>query len=79
MFPQVLRNVRVSDKRAVREDAAVQELLAGISAELGGSGRILLRESGTEPVVRIWVGGQKADIVKAAAAEIKNAVEKAAA
>lgn len=53
MFPQVLKNVRVTDKRAVREDGAVQELLADIGRELGGSGRILLRESGTEPVVRV--------------------------
>ncbi len=53
MFPQVLQNVRVSDKAAVRSDTEVQKLLAEISEELGSSGRILLRESGTEPVVRV--------------------------
>ena len=53
MFPQVLKNVRVQNKKAVREDAAVQELVAQIGKELGGDGRILLRESGTEPVVRV--------------------------
>ncbi len=53
MFPQVLQNVRVSDKAAVRADTEVQKLLAEISEELGSSGRILLRESGTEPVVRV--------------------------
>ena len=53
MFPQVLKNVRVKDKKAVREDAEVQALVAEISKELDGDGRILLRESGTEPVVRV--------------------------
>ncbi len=53
MFPQVLKNVRVKDKRAVREDAEVQALVKKITEELGNSGRILLRESGTEPVVRV--------------------------
>lgn len=52
-YPQVLENVRVADKRAVREDADVQAALEEISAELGNDGRILLRESGTEPVVRV--------------------------
>ena len=53
MFPQVLKNVRVKDKRAVREDTAVQALVKKIGEELGNAGRILLRESGTEPVVRV--------------------------
>ncbi len=53
MFPQVLKNVRVKDKKAVREDAEVQALVKKITEELGNSGRILLRESGTEPVVRV--------------------------
>ena len=53
MFPQVLKNLRVKNKKAVREDAEVQALVAEIGKELGGDGRILLRESGTEPVVRV--------------------------
>ena len=53
MFPQVLKNVRVQNKKAVREDTAVQELVVQIGRELGSDGRILLRESGTEPVVRV--------------------------
>ena len=62
MFPQVLKNVRVSDKRAVREDQAVQELIAEIGRELGSSGRILLRESGTEPVVRVMAEAETEEI-----------------
>ncbi len=53
MFPQVLKNLRVADKKAVREDEAVQRTLRQAAEELGDSGRILLRESGTEPVVRV--------------------------
>ena len=53
MFPQVLKNLRVADKKAVREDEMVQQTLRQAAEELGESGRILLRESGTEPVVRV--------------------------
>ncbi len=55
MLPQVTENVRVADKAAVRNNAAVQAALAAVKAQLGEDGRILLRESGTEPVVRVMV------------------------
>ncbi len=55
MFPQVLKNIRVEDKAAVREDAAVQAKIAEITEKLADTGRILLRVSGTEPVVRVMV------------------------
>ena len=50
---QVLKNLRVADKAAVRNDPAVQEALKQAAEELGDTGRILLRESGTEPVIRV--------------------------
>lgn len=53
VYPQVLENVRVADKSAVREDSDVQAMVAEIGEELGDNGRILLRESGTEPVIRV--------------------------
>lgn len=53
MFPQVLKNLRVADKKAVRENAAVQAAVESVRAELGNAGRVLLRESGTEPVIRV--------------------------
>lgn len=53
MFPQVLKNLRVADKAAVRNDVEVQAALRQAAEELGDSGRILLRESGTEPVIRV--------------------------
>ncbi len=55
VFPQVLENVRVTDKATVREDAQVQALVEEISEKLGDDGRILFRESGTEPLMRVMV------------------------
>ena len=52
-YPQVLKNVRVSDKAAVRENAHVQEVVRRVGERLGNTGRVLLRESGTEPVIRV--------------------------
>ncbi len=55
MLPQVTKNVRVADKAAVRQHSAVKALIADISERLGNNGRILLRESGTERVIRVMV------------------------
>ena len=55
IYPQVLKNVRVTDKKAAQDDVAVQEAVAKVADALGDTGRILVRESGTEPVVRVMV------------------------
>ena len=55
IYPQVLKNVRVADKAAARNDGDVQAAIADVAAKLGDSGRILVRESGTEPVIRVMV------------------------
>ena len=55
IYPQVLKNVRVSDKAAVKDNAAVSAAIEKVTAELGENGRILVRESGTEPVIRVMV------------------------
>ena len=55
IYPQVLKNVRVHDKQAARNDPAVQEAVEAVSQKLGATGRILVRESGTEPVIRVMV------------------------
>ena len=55
LLPQKTKNVRVTDKNAAVEDEAVQARFAEVNKELGDNGRVLLRQSGTEPVIRIMV------------------------
>ena len=55
IYPQVLENVRVQDKKTAREDPDVQAAVDAVAAELGDTGRVLVRESGTEPVLRVMV------------------------
>ena len=55
IFPQALKNVRVVDKKTARENPAVQAAVDEVANLLGDEGRILVRESGTEPVIRIMV------------------------
>ena len=55
VYPQVLKNVKVTDKAVAQADPDVQAAVAEIAAKLGDSGRILVRESGTEPVIRVMV------------------------
>lgn len=54
-YPQCLKNVRVHSKHLAQQDTDVQALLQQITEELGTDGRVLMRESGTEPVIRIMV------------------------
>ena len=62
IFPQVLKNVKVKDKKAAQDDAAVQAEVAKVTESLGDDGRILLRLSGTEPVVRVMVEAPSLEI-----------------
>ena len=55
IYPQVLKNVRVKDKPAAQNDPAVMAAVQQVAEKLGESGRILVRESGTEPVIRVMV------------------------
>ncbi len=55
IFPQLLVNVKVDDKKAAREDEDVIKAVKDVEKELGEEGRILIRESGTEPVIRVMV------------------------
>ena len=61
-YPQVLKNVRVADKAAAQGDPDVQKAVAEVTAKLGDTGRILVRESGTEPVIRVMVEAESKDI-----------------
>lgn len=55
VYPQILRNVRVADKKTARENPKVQEAVEAAARALGTEGRILVRESGTEPLIRVMV------------------------
>ena len=55
VYPQVLKNVVVTDKDGTLADPAVQEACEKVTERLGDDGRILLRKSGTEPVLRVMV------------------------
>ena len=55
IYPQVLKNIRVTDKAKAQADADVRAMVDQVAKELGSDGRILVRESGTEPVVRVMV------------------------
>lgn len=61
-YPQVLKNVRVKDKQKAREDEDVQALVKRIETALQGTGRILVRESGTEPLLRVMVEAEESSV-----------------
>lgn len=61
-YPQVVRNLRVFDKSAVMSNEEIKKYVTDANAELSGKGRLLLRASGTEPVVRIMSEAQTADV-----------------
>ena len=62
IFPQKLTNVRVADKAVAQADPDVQAAVAAVAEALGDSGRILVRESGTEPVVRVMVEAETQEL-----------------
>jgi phosphoglucosamine mutase len=62
IYPQVLVNVRVKDKTAAQNDADVQKAVQLVVDKLGDSGRILVRESGTEPLIRVMVEAESEEV-----------------
>lgn len=62
IYPQLLKNVRVADKAAARMDSEVAAAAKRVEEALGDEGRILLRESGTEPLIRVMVEAKSEEI-----------------
>jgi phosphoglucosamine mutase len=62
VYPQLLKNVRVADKPAARNDEDVTAATEEVAKALGENGRILLRESGTEPVIRVMVEAESHEL-----------------
>lgn len=75
MFPQVLENIRFKDEGNPLESDAVIAAQKAVEAKLGDTGRVLLRKSGTEPLIRVMVEGEDADLVQQYALEIAQAVK----
>ncbi|MDF2541839.1 MAG: glmM [Herbinix sp.] len=70
LYPQLLKNVKVADKKAVKDDPQVIKAVSMVEEALGTDGRILVRESGTEPVIRVMVEAQSEDLCKQYAEQV---------
>jgi phosphoglucosamine mutase len=77
-LPQLLKNVRFAGGKPLDDDT-VKQVIAEAEAELDGTGRILIRPSGTEPVIRVMAEGEDSAQVEAVVDRICDAVRKAAA
>jgi len=77
-FPQVLLNVKVAKRFDPSTVASVQEAVQKIEKRMGGDGRVVLRASGTEPVIRVMVEGKGESATRAAATELAEVVKAAA-
>ena len=75
LYPQVLENVRFSGDSNPLEADAVKASVVEVEAELGEKGRVLLRKSGTEPLIRVMVEGEDAELVQSSALKIAEAVK----
>ena len=74
MYPQTLINVRVKDKKAAQADSDVQKAVREVADSLGETGRILLRESGTEPVVRVMVEAEDQETCRRYAERVASVI-----
>ena len=74
IFPQKLVNVRVKDKAVAQADPDVQAAVAAVAKKLGDTGRVLVRESGTEPVVRVMVEAETEAICTTYCGEIVDVI-----
>jgi phosphoglucosamine mutase len=76
-YPQVLLNIKTNKKINLAEEEGIQNSVKEIEKKLGDTGRVLLRASGTEPLIRVMVEGRQEDLVKNYAHQIAEEVEKA--
>jgi len=74
-YPQRLINVRVADMVDLDNNDVIQAAVADIEAKLGDEGRVLLRASGTEPVIRVMVEGRDATLINQLASDLASVIE----
>ena len=74
IYPQVLVNVRVADKQAAQNDPDVQAAVKAVADSLGDTGRILVRESGTEPLIRVMVEAESHEKCQALVDQVVNVI-----
>ena len=74
IYPQVLVNVRVKDKALAQADTDVQAAVAAVTEALGDTGRILVRESGTEPLLRVMVEAETEELCRKYVDQVVNVV-----
>lgn len=75
IFPQVLKNVAVSNKERIMQEDAVQQAIAQVSEELGENGRVLVRPSGTEELIRVMVEAETEELCNEYVAKLVNVIE----
>ncbi len=75
IYPQLLKNVRVADKKTARENPEVVKAVAVVAEALGENGRILVRESGTEPVIRVMVEAESQEICEKYVDDVINVMK----
>ena len=74
IYPQVLKNVRVKSKPEAQNDPVVQSAVAEVAEKLGDTGRILVRESGTEPVIRVMVEAATKEICQECVEQVVDVI-----
>ncbi len=75
IYPQLLINVRVADKKQAQEDPDVQKAVREVEESLGNDGRILVRESGTEPLIRVMVEAKTDEICHESVLKVVNVIK----
>jgi phosphoglucosamine mutase len=76
-YPQILINIKTTHKVNPDTNEAIQKAVRAVEEKLGDKGRVLLRASGTEPLVRVMVEGEQADLVNNYALQLAEVVKKA--
>ena len=76
IYPQILKNVNVADKAVAQADPDVQAAVAEVAAKLGDTGRILVRESGTEPKIRVMVEAESLEICREYVDHVVNTIKR---